>query len=179
MRETITVIPDNKKWLTTDEAAVFIGKSTRVVQKLAKDGMVTWKSAERRSHPKARVYDAADLQRFAAGAEPAPTNGGSAIVARRPESRGTDMAMVVSQIMTGRQNELENIVARILEAHEKQIALIMHAQKAEADANRERLQAEREEARQRWEIQRQDRLDAIKRRNAPVKPSAKARSARA
>jgi excisionase family DNA binding protein len=171
-----TVIPGG--WMTTVEAAERLGKSERTVQEMGRDGRLRSKQGVRPDQPRARFYNAEDVERYlTAKPEPSPDS-----LARREAThkakqlapmpakrelakvqaqseRALDTVSIVGQIMVSHKAELQTLVDLHTRSLETVVNLILSAQKAEADANRERLKAEREDARERWEIERRDRLE--------------------
>lgn len=177
--QTIDVSPANE-WLTTEEAARLLGRAPRTVQKMAKEGLLAWKPAGNSKQPHQRLYDAADVTRIAGGAPRPPANRELALRKPPPSERNLDMVSILGNLAAGHKGEIEALIAQSTHQVELLIAqsarqletvvtLILGHQKAEADANRERLNAERADARERWELERRDRAAKLKRQARAAK----------
>jgi len=145
--KTIEVLPE---WMTSSEAAAALQKSERTVQKMAKRGILKWKSANRPGNPTARLYDARDVQRFLS-TEPS----------QRPVIEPT-AARTEPGALAVRSNRRENAVETRLEKALGTIELAYQffaAQKDEREADRQREKDAREDAKERWMAE-QKRLEA-------------------
>jgi hypothetical protein len=196
--QTINLVPKMPSdWLSAKQTAKLLGKGERTVQQMARDGRIRTKLGAEPSNPLKRLYDANDVERILAGmpvkdepskaSPPAPEQG----LARAPKpsqgERALDMVNIVGNIVAGHKAEIElqkaqmeMLVTHLSRSLESVVGLILSAQKAESDANRERLKAEREDAREQrlerreWEREREER-----RKTLVAVPAAKARKAHA
>ena len=113
-------------------------KSVRTVQKMAKEGVLRWKSAHNPKSPAARLYDPADVQRYAPAApKPRPARSH-----HRRELALTGDGKLTRDLLARFEKSLDtnSIVGQL-------VALI----KAGQDAEQERRKADREDERERWE----------------------------
>jgi hypothetical protein len=196
--QTINLVPKMPSdWLSAKQTAKLLGKGERTVQQMARDGRIRTKVGGEPSNPLKRLYDANDVERILAGmpvkdepskASPPPSQEQGLARAPKPSQgeRALDMVNIVGNIVAGHKAEIElqkvqmeMLVTHLSRSLESVVGLILSAQKAESDANRERLKAEREDAREQrlerreWEREREERR---KTRLVAV-PAAKARKA--
>jgi hypothetical protein len=203
LETTITVLAD--EWLTTKQAAEVLNRDIRTLQKLAAGGMLKWK---RRPGTNARLYEAADIQRYlkggATGKKTDETSSTTAVAVRSPKlsqgERALDTVTIVGQMLAAQKIEREHtaqnfeaLITKVLDklSDNSERVLAMLSEKVLAPLLTDRKE-ERRDSRERWELERQDKLARLeirkggKTKSEPDKepepagkPNGKAKGARA
>lgn len=155
MGETITILPD-KEWLTTAEVAQALQRSERVIQQMAKDGVIKWKLAGSPYSANARLYEAKDVRNHLPTApkpHPSPSSINRRIARKIKDTDNASNAVRVApsgtEIMVAKEfaGMMRDVVEKLLTESKQQ-------RESPLEAGTKRLEYEK----QRWEIERSERL---------------------